>query len=73
MHSGLLKDNNAGLARRVSVETRERHSGEWRSRARRKTRKHYKFSCRATDYFAAGGGATTAVILRIIPSDLLKT
>jgi hypothetical protein len=28
---------------------------------------------RAPDYFAAGGGVTTAVIFRIIPSDLVKT
>ena len=67
----------------VNDETRERqspdwriarrHSGEWRSRARRKARKHRKLSHAAADYFAVGGGVTTAVNFRIMPSDLLKT
>ena len=68
----------------VNDETRERqspdwriarrHSGEWRSQARRKARSDRKLShAAAADYFAVGGEVTTAVIFRIMPSDLLNT
>ena len=41
---------------------------------RRDARKDNLFAHRASaNYFAAGGGVTTDVILRIMPSDLLRT
>jgi hypothetical protein len=33
----------------------------------------FRKTARRAVYFAGGGGATTAVIFRIMPSDLLKT
>jgi hypothetical protein len=33
----------------------------------------FKKTAMLADYFAGGGGGTTAVIFRIMPSDLLKT
>ena len=57
------RGSNGRLARTVRVD----------SQTGRMARKHREFSHRAADYFAIGGGVTTAVIFRIMPSDLLKT
>jgi hypothetical protein len=73
IYSGPWMDNTAGKSHRLSVEARECQSSDWRSRAGRKACKQFEFTYRTTVYFVAGGGVTTAVIFRIMPSDLLKT